>query len=236
MVAAAPIAVSREQPQQKQVEEEGQRDKRTATESHVCIRDGTPLDANALAEIAVAAWQPIRRRQAQILGPEQFATKFPDWESAKAAKVRQTCEAGFEGSVLVATLEADYGSPIIVGFVSFGEHDWRESDPSRRRPIGEIWNNAVHPRYQRRGIGNNLYEAALERMVGAGMQSALVGVGVDNVPACRAYEKVGFRRMAPDDVYCRRDLLCHDCDLIAKPGGAWRKLTPGQTQHRHGVL
>ena len=42
-----------------------------------------------------------------------------------------------------------------------------------------------------------------EVLVGTGV---VVGVGVDNVPACRAYEKVGFRRLAPGDSFCRCEL------------------------------
>lgn len=211
MAAAAAAYGAQPQPQQ----QEQRQEQRLRTS----IRDAAPADADALAEIAVAAWQPIRRRQAQTLGPEQFAMKFPDWESAKAATVRQTCGAGFEGSVLVATLvDADRDSPVVVGFVSFGEHDWREPDPARRRPVGEIWNNAVRPQFQQQGIGSRLYAAALGRMAAAGMQSVLVGVGVDNVPACRAYEKVGFRRVAPGDSYCRCDITDHG--LNSEPEGA----------------
>jgi ribosomal protein S18 acetylase RimI-like enzyme len=223
VVAAAPIAVSGEHQQHRQHRQQQQQQQRRP-ETEILIRHGTPSDADSLAEIAVAAWQPIRRRQAQALGLEQFARKFPDWESAKAAKVRETCGAGFEGSILVATLaDADCGSPIIVGFVSFGSHDWREPVPSSRRLIGEIWNNAVHPRYQRRGIGSKLYEAALEEMAGAGMQSALVGVSADNVPACSAYEKVGFHRVAPDEIFCRCDLLGHkSINLEPEPRGGIR--------------
>eukprot|EP01045_Picozoa_sp_COSAG04_P004996 COSAG04_NODE_225_length_19578_cov_17.172647_10_plen_383_part_00 len=167
------------------------------------VRGGVQADADALAEIAVAAWRPIRRRQAEALGPEQFARQHEGWEEAKASKVRETCQPGYEGAVLVATLPAAEG--FIVGFVSFGPHEWQK--PARERaPIGEIWNNAVHPDFQRKGIGTRLYAAALGEMAAAGMEMVVVGVGPENVPACRAYEKVGFRRLAPGDPFCRCEL------------------------------
>jgi ribosomal protein S18 acetylase RimI-like enzyme len=175
-----------------------------AVTTAIAIRGGIQVDADALAEIAVAAWQPIRWRQAAELGPEQFARQHEGWEEAKASKVRETCQPGFEGSVLVASLPA--ADDLVVGFVSFGPHEWQKPPGSQRAPVGEIWNNAVHPGFQRRGIGTRLYAAALSKMAAAGMEGVLVGVGENNVPACRAYEKVGFRRSAPGDVFCRCEL------------------------------
>ena len=84
----------------------------------IVIRDSKCADAGALAAIAVAAWRPIRRRQAEALGAQQFSLQHRDWEEAKAAKVREACAPNFAGSVLVATA-ADSG--VAVGFVSFGE-------------------------------------------------------------------------------------------------------------------
>ena len=107
----------------------------TTCAATVCIRCGTPQDADALAEIAVEAWRPIRQRQKEMLGAEQFAQQYPDWEATKAAKVRETTGEDFEGSVLVATLGASHA---VVGFVSFGPHMWRETG-ARPHVVGEIW-------------------------------------------------------------------------------------------------
>jgi len=60
------------------------------------------------------------------------------------------------------------------------------------------------PEHQRRGVAKLLYGAALRSMWAAGMQLVLVGEG--NVPACRAYAKVGFRRAAPGDSHLRCEL------------------------------
>eukprot|EP01052_Picozoa_sp_SAG31_P082444 SAG31_NODE_42482_length_271_cov_0.901163_1_plen_36_part_01 len=35
-----------------------------------------PADADTIATIAVASWQPIRKRQATELGAKKFAQKF----------------------------------------------------------------------------------------------------------------------------------------------------------------
>lgn len=170
----------------------------------IVIRDSKCADAGALAAIAVAAWRPIRRRQAEALGAQQFSLQHRDWEEAKAAKVREACAPNFAGSVLVATA-ADSG--VAVGFVSFGPLEWQKPEHARA-PIGELWNNAVLPEFQRRGVATQLYTAALARMTDGGMGHVLVGVGAGNVPACRAYEKVGFVRCAEpaDQQYCRCDL------------------------------
>eukprot|EP00656_Telonema_subtile_P056016 TRINITY_DN8854_c0_g1_i2.p1 TRINITY_DN8854_c0_g1~~TRINITY_DN8854_c0_g1_i2.p1 ORF type:complete len:357 (+),score=54.81 TRINITY_DN8854_c0_g1_i2:618-1688(+) len=166
------------------------------------IRTGGPADADALAQIAVEAWRPIRAGQEARMGPEEFASKHADWEANKAAKVHEACQDGFAGNLLVGTIDG-----LAVGFVSWGLHQWDHMDPA---PIGEIWNNAVHCGYQNRGIGTQLYMAALARMHADGLESAVVGCGQHNEPACRAYAKVGFRRTAPTDSH-----LC--CELPVSP-------------------
>ena len=79
----------------------------------------------------------------------------------------------------------------IVGFVSMSlDH---------RNGTGEIGLNAVHPGHAGRGIGTQLYEFVLQKMRGAGMEAATVGVGGDpsHAPARRAYQKAGFGPTIP---------------------------------------
>jgi ribosomal protein S18 acetylase RimI-like enzyme len=80
---------------------------------------------------------------------------------------------------------------LIVGFVSFS------LDQTKR--IGEIGLNAVHPDHAGQGIGTMLYDFAIDRMRGAGMLLATVGVGGDpnHGPAQRAYRKAGFGPAIP---------------------------------------
>ena len=211
------------------------------------IRAAVPGDADEIAALAVEAWRPIRHRQLQTLGAEQFALKYgPDWEAVKAEKVRECCQSHYIGRALVAVVarrEEENESvvhgggccqEVIMGFVSFGAHHWQRqatgtddddktpdeldvSEPPLRNitsqqpahtttvipsRAGEIWNNAVHPDYQGRGVATRLYLAALTVMrTELDFQHAVVGVGPENTPACRAYARAAFRRIDPRDPF-----------------------------------
>ncbi len=146
----------------------------------VAIRDGRPEDAEAVAAIAVAAWQPIYAHARDVLGADLFGHLHPDWEAEKARQVRGACAPDAREDVLVATADGS-----AVGFVTFR---------TAATAVGEIGNNAVRPEYQSLGIGGRLYEAALRRLRAAGMRHARVTTGSDpaHAAARRAYEKVGF--------------------------------------------
>ena len=155
------------------------------------IRDAQTDDADAVAEIAVAAWRPIYARLRDFLGDELFDTLHTGWESHKAEQVRQACDATESGAALVAD-----SSDLVVGFVSFYTHT---------APVGVIGNNAVHPDFQSQGIATRLYECVLARLREAGMRYARVTTGADlsYAPARRAYEKVGFEIEASTVTYYR---------------------------------
>ena len=86
--------------------------------------------------------------------------------------------------MLVATLPA--ADDFIVGFVSFGPHEWQKPAPERA-PIGEIWNNAVHPDFQRRGLG-----LFMLRELAQHQPAAVAKVKVDNEASLRLFERAGF--------------------------------------------
>ena len=74
----------------------------------------------------------------------------------------------------------------VVGYVVY--------DLNQESQTGEVQLLAVHPDYQNDGIGTALNELALEKMVEAGMNLAVVGTGGDegHAPARRSYEKAGY--------------------------------------------
>lgn len=57
---------------------------------------------------------------------------------------------------------------------------------------GDITNVAVFPEYQNQGIATKLLEYAIEDGRKNGLKEFTLEVRVSNVPAIRAYEKVGF--------------------------------------------
>lgn len=67
---------------------------------------------------------------------------------------------------------------------------------ARRRDedrIGYVDILAVHPDYQRRGLGTALLLGAFTRFAGAGLLEAQLGVASDNPRALRVYERAGMR-------------------------------------------
>lgn len=74
----------------------------------------------------------------------------------------------------------------IVGFVGAFHH------ASHR--LGHVFTVNVHPKERRRGLGRALMEACHERLRALGMRRCVLEVNVENEPAMRLYESVGYTR------------------------------------------
>jgi mycothiol synthase len=74
---------------------------------------------------------------------------------------------------------------------------WREDG------VGYVDLLAVHPEWQRRGLGSSLLEAAFDRCASAGLREAQLGVASDNPRALRLYERVGMSPQFQVDTYQR---------------------------------
>ena len=83
----------------------------------------------------------------------------------------------------------------IVGFLL--ARRWRED------AVGYVDLLAVHPQWQRRGLGSSLLEAAFDRFASAGLREAQLGVASDNPRALRLYERVGMSPRFRVDTYQR---------------------------------
>ena len=159
----------------------------------IVIRPLQAEDAEAVAQIAVAAWEPIFAHFRSVMGDEMFAICYPDgYEVVKAAQVRSACRG--EGGALVAVAEV---GGRVVGFISYY--------PRRTATVAEIGNNAVHPDWQGRGIGPRMYEHAFQTLREMGIRAVRVRTGGDpsHAPARRAYEKAGFGTSLPEVEYYR---------------------------------
>jgi GNAT superfamily N-acetyltransferase len=150
------------------------------------LRAHAPGDLPELQRIRAAAFRPVFRFFAEIVGNAIAEIAFARADEEQAELLDRLCAEGSGSTVLVAELRG-----AALGFVSF------TTDAATR--IGEIGLNAVRPDMAGQGIGTAMYEHVLARMKDAGMSVATVGVGGDpsHAPARRAYEKAGFGAALP---------------------------------------
>jgi mycothiol synthase len=73
----------------------------------------------------------------------------------------------------------------------------------RAEGVGFVDILAVHPDYQRRGLGSSLLRAAFHGFAAAGLHEAALGVASDNPRALGLYEGVGMRARFRFDTYVR---------------------------------
>ena len=145
---------------------------------------------NAVEDIAVKAWTPIREVNRRDLGDELFEVFFANWEVAKRSSTRN---AMMSGRSYVALCDDK-----VVGFIRYAVNEALKS--------GEIRGNAVDPDCRGMGIGPKMYEFVFQKMREEGMLYATVHTGLDDghIPARRAYEKAGFEKNIPSIEYYRK--------------------------------
>jgi ribosomal protein S18 acetylase RimI-like enzyme len=142
------------------------------------VRRFTPVDADRVVELSLAAWQPVFASFREVLGDDLYERVHPDWRAAQAASVRDALE---RNETWVST-----GDGAVTGFVNVVFDDAERS--------GEIYMIAVDPDHQRLGIASLLTDHALAEMRGRGLDLAIVATGGDpgHAPARRTYERAGF--------------------------------------------
>jgi GNAT superfamily N-acetyltransferase len=159
----------------------------------IVLRAAEDGDADAVAAIAVAAWEPIYAQFRKTMGEDLFLASHPDWREEKARQVRSACRGEHGMRMIVAEEDGE-----LVAFASYSL--------DRDTATGRIGNNAVRPDRQGRGIAQQMYRRVFERMREEGMRFAMVHTGLDpsHAPARRAYEKAGFDIQMPFVNYYRR--------------------------------
>jgi ribosomal protein S18 acetylase RimI-like enzyme len=138
-------------------------------------------EIDAVVGLSLAAWDPVFRSFARILGPAVYGRLYPDWRTGQRAAVEGVCHDRATNTVWVAVLD-----DTVVGFVAYSLDAARET--------GEVQLLAVHPVWQGRGIGTALNALALGKMAEGGMTLAVAETGDDpaHAPARRSYEKAGY--------------------------------------------
>jgi ribosomal protein S18 acetylase RimI-like enzyme len=149
----------------------------------VRIRDLADADLEKVVALSLRAWAPVLDSMRRVLGDAVYLHLYPDWQSIQARAVEQVCREA------AGTWVADVGGTP-VGFVAVVHHGPADDEPCS----GEIEMIAVDPQHQRRGVGKQLIDHALDQMRRAGLRLAVVATGGDpgHAPARAAYENAGF--------------------------------------------
>ena len=149
------------------------------------IREATVADAAAMSRVHVDSW---RTTYPGIVPDEHLASLDV---KEREGRWRVILDAVSQDFTYVA--ESQEGE--IVGFAGGGPES---SGDSQYR--GELYTIYLFEEYQRRGIGRQLTEAVVIRLVASGMRSMLTWVLTENFPARRFYEALGGRFVREQDI------------------------------------
>ncbi len=144
------------------------------------IRPAQPRDAAEMALLHVRTWQAAYRGQL----PEAYLESLEaEIEQRTARWERLIASAASRRQSQLLALDGDR----IVGFVTFGPSDGAP-DPE----IGELYAIYVDPGSWDRGIGRELFAAAVRGLADSGFAAATLWVLESNARARRFYEAAGW--------------------------------------------
>lgn len=157
------------------------------------IRLCTPGDIPRICEIAKLAWEKIFDYLETSYGKNLYNTVNPDCRNSKTPAIIRFFEQHPDW-LYVAERNGR-----VVGFICF------EINSSTR--CGTIGNNAADPECGEKGVGQEMYQAVLEKFRQEGVKAAMVTTGADpaHAPARRAYERAGFK-LKTEQVFYIMDL------------------------------
>ena len=132
------------------------------------VRRAWPADADAVREVGLETW-PVAYDG--LASPEFIAEGLTAWWSTEAVErgIRQ-------GITLVAVTDER-----VVGMVGLGQEEG----------FWVMWKLYVLPRYQGKGVGKALLDAAIAALP-TGTEQLLLDVLISNEPAIAFYRKHGF--------------------------------------------
>lgn len=160
------------------------------TKDDAVLRLARPEDIPRIDEITIVCYTAIHESWVTMQSEEIYeALRDPDrtWEERKT---QQNHELFGEHPEWVWVLEMDSQ---IIGFVTF-----KIIDIVAGKKLGIIENNGVVPEHVGNGWGKFMYRHVLDYFRDYGLQVAFIETGLDDphIPARKAYEAVGFDRMA----------------------------------------
>ena len=149
------------------------------------IRKAVAADAAAIARVHAQSW---RTTYAGIVPDDTLdSIDVREWEQRRRDQLANSEDREFS----YVAVDRDQ----IVG--------WAVGGPERSGDVdfkGELYAIYLLEEYQRRGIGRQLTEAVVSRLVGSGMGSILIWVLADNAPARHFYEAIGGQFVREQDI------------------------------------
>ena len=145
------------------------------------IRPYKEEDFEKACDILTRGFARIFAALSQQLGEELFLATFGKKEGNRRELFRKTAGERPE-SILICEREGK-----MAGVITF------YPDPVKK--IGSINMNAVDPDCGEKGVGQEMYNAVVEKCRETGMKFLVVNTGLDeaHAPARKAYERLGMR-------------------------------------------
>lgn len=152
------------------------------------IRPALPDDRDGWLDASLASW----------LDAYQYV--LPADEVANAPMMLETAWDKRRGELRVAIVE-----DVVAGFYSLG-------DAGKPDELNYLWHLYVDPRFQRRGVGRELHDAALAEIASRGAKSAWLDVIRQNDKARAFYAALGWR-VTKTDTSDGYDLVVMERDI-----------------------
>ena len=142
------------------------------------LRSAAPADVAAVAALHIASWQAAYRRQLpdSFLDQQSLAERTAEWQMRLATP----------GTHLVLLEEAEH----LLGFAACGPSRDADADPSL---VWELYNLHILPDRRGRGLGRQLFAAAVDHGRHAARRTLTLWVAEQNGSAHRFYERHGMR-------------------------------------------
>lgn len=139
-------------------------------------------DLDTICRIAKDAWEKIFDHLENSYGKELYNIVNPDCRNSKTPWLHNFF-AHHPDWIYVAERNGK-----VVGFICIIMNS--------QSKVANITNNAVDPFCGEKGVGQEMYQAALARFKAEGMRAVMVNTGLDeaHAPDRRAYERAGFKR------------------------------------------
>lgn len=144
----------------------------------VVVRDATPSDARAIAEVHVASWRWAYR--------DDLPAEFLDGLSVEDRE-RGWVDGLAPDQPGAGTLVAEERGGV-VGFCGFGP----SRDDGATEHTAEVLTIYLLPDATGRGIGRALFASAVDRLRGSGYDRAMLWVMASNDRSRRFYERAGW--------------------------------------------